>query len=105
MTPKIGVSFLATPTHSFYANLGGGVEAPAGNETDPAGTFGQDTVVAINPLLEAIRSTTYELGTKHVIDLGRTYLGSVSYDAALYRTEVRTRSYLIGWPFYFTPAR
>ena len=106
LTPKLGASFLAAPTHSFYANLGGGVEAPAGNETDPAGTFGQDTVVAINPLLEAIRSTTYELGTKHFIDLGRSYLGSFSYDAALYRTEVRNEIIPYrGGRFYFSAGK
>ena len=106
LTPKIGASFLATPTHSFYANLGGGIEAPAGNETDPAGTFGQDTVVAINPLLDAIRSTTYEVGTKHFIDVGREYLGSVSYDAALYRTEVRNEIIPYrGGRFYFTAGK
>lgn len=106
LTPKVGVSFLATPAHSFYANLGGGVEAPAGNETDPAATFGQDTVVAINPLLEAIRSTTYELGTKHFIDVGRSYLGSASYDAALYRTEVRNEIIPYrGGRFYFSAGK
>lgn len=106
LTPKFGASFLATPTHSFYANIGGGVEAPAGNETDPAGTFGQDTVVAINPLLEAIRSTTYELGTKHFIDVGRAYLGSFSYDAALYRTEVRNEIIPYrGGRFYFSAGK
>jgi iron complex outermembrane receptor protein len=106
VTPKVGASFLATPTHSFYANLGGGVEAPAGNETDPAGTFGQDTVVAINPLLEAIRSTTYELGTKHFLDLGRGYLGSASYDAAVYRTEVRNEIIPYrGGRFYFSAGK
>jgi iron complex outermembrane receptor protein len=106
LTPKVGVSFLATPTHSFYANLGGGVEAPAGNETDPAGTFGQDTVVAINPLLDAIRSTTYEVGTKHFVDVSRAYLRSVSYDAALYRTEVRNEIIPYrGGRFYFTAGK
>jgi iron complex outermembrane receptor protein len=106
LTPKIGASFLATATHSFYANLGGGLEAPAGNETDPAGTFGQDTVVAINPLLDAIRSTTYEIGTKHFIDVSRAYLGSVSYDAALYRTEVRNEIIPYrGGRFYFTAGK
>jgi outer membrane receptor protein involved in Fe transport len=106
LTPKIGASILATPTHSFYANLGGGIEAPAGNETDPAGTFGQDTVVAINPLLDAIRSTTYEVGTKHFIDVGREYLGSFSYDAALYRTEVRNEIIPYrGGRFYFTAGK
>jgi len=106
LTPKIGASFLTTPTHSFYANLGGGIEAPAGNETDPAGTFGQDTVFAINPLLDAIRSTTYEIGTKHLIDVSRAYLGSVSYDAALYRTEVRNEIIPYrGGRFYFTAGK
>ena len=106
LTPKIGASFLATPTHSFYANLGGGIEAPAGNETDPAGTFGQDTVVAINPLLDAIRSTTYEIGTKQLIDVSRAYLGSVSYDAAVYRTEVRNEIIPYrGGRFYFTAGK
>ncbi|MDP9205009.1 MAG: TonB-dependent receptor [Gemmatimonadota bacterium] len=106
LTPKVGMSFLASPTHSFYANLGGGVEAPAGNETDPAGTFGQDTVTALNPLLDAIRSTTYEVGTKQLIDVGRAYLGSVSYDAALYRTEVRNEIIPYrGGRFYFTAGK
>ena len=106
VTPKVGVSFLATPARSFYANLGGGVEAPAGNETEPAGTFGQDTVVAINPLLEAIRSTTYELGTKHFFDVGRANLGLVSYDAALYRTEVRNEIIPYrGGRFYFSAGK
>lgn len=106
LTPKVGASFLATPTHSFYANLGGGIEAPAGNETDPAGTFGQDTVVAINPLLDAIRSTTYEIGTKQLIDVSRTYLGSFSYDAAVYRTEVRNEIIPYrGGRFYFTAGK
>ncbi len=36
LTPRIGASYLIRPTVSVYANLGGGVEAPAGNETDPA---------------------------------------------------------------------
>lgn len=106
LTPKIGASFLATPTHSFYANLGGGIEAPAGNETDPASTFGQDTVYAINPLLDAIRSTTYEIGTKHLIDLSRAYVGSISYDVALYRTEVRNEIIPYrGGRFYFTAGK
>ena len=57
-TPKAGITYRFSPVHSIYANLGGGVEVPAGNETDPAGTYGQDTVYLLNPLLEPIKSTT-----------------------------------------------
>jgi iron complex outermembrane receptor protein len=106
LTPKIGVSFRASPVHSFYANVGGGIEAPAGNETDPASTFGQDTVTALNPLLDAIRSTTYEIGTKHFVGAGTGYPGSVSYEAALYRTEVRNEIIPYrGGRFYFTAGK
>ncbi|MEO8579454.1 MAG: TonB-dependent receptor [Gemmatimonadales bacterium] len=103
VTPKAGVSWLLSPQHSIYANAGGGIEAPAGNETDPASTYGQDTVTALNPLLDAIRSTTYELGTKHVVGLGRAFL---SYDAAGYWTEVRNEIIPYrGGRFYFTAGK
>ncbi len=62
LTPKIGVNYRLTEHSSLYANVGGGVEAPAGNETDPAPPL--DTQLAINPLLDPIRSTTYEVGFK-----------------------------------------
>lgn len=106
MTPKLGASFVFAPGHSVYANVGGGVEAPAGNETDPAGTFGLDTVTAINPLLDAIRSTTYEMGTKHFVGLSGPFVNSVSYDAAVYRTEVRNEIIPYrGGRFYFTAGK
>lgn len=90
VTPKVGVTYRLTPTHSVYASVGGGIEVPAGNETDPAGTFGQDTVTAINPLLDPIRSTTYEVGTKRLWALGeRSFIRELSYDVALYHTGVR----------------
>ncbi|MGH7751254.1 MAG: TonB-dependent receptor, partial [Gemmatimonadales bacterium] len=60
VSPKLGLAYRLTPRHSVYLAVGGGVEAPAGNETDPASTFGQDTVTSLNPLLDPIRSTTYE---------------------------------------------
>lgn len=90
LTPKAAVNFRVSRTHSLYANLGGGVEVPAGNETDPASTFGQpDPVTALNPLLNLIRSNTYEVGTKQVILPSGGWLSDVSYDVALYRTIVK----------------
>jgi iron complex outermembrane receptor protein len=107
-TPKLGVTWKLSSTHSLYASVGGGVEVPAGNETDPAGTFGQDTVTSLNPLLEPIRSTTYELGMKRILVLGggATLLRSASYDLALYDTEVRNEIVPYrGGRFYFTAGR
>ena len=107
VTPKVGVNYRLSPTHSMYANVGGGVEAPAGNETDPAGTFGQDTVLAINPLLEPIRSTTYEVGTKHLVTFGaESAVSDVSYDVAFYRTNVTNEIVPYrGGRFYFTAGK
>jgi iron complex outermembrane receptor protein len=108
VTPKLGVTWKASSTHSFYASIGGGVEAPAGNETDPASTFGQDTVTSLNPLLEPIRSTTFEVGTKRMLALGNgtSLLRSASYDVAFYDTEVRNEIVPYrGGRFYFTAGR
>ncbi len=106
VTPKLGLTWRRTPTHSFYASVGGGIEAPAGNETDPAGTFGQDTVTAINPLLEPIRSTTYEVGTRQAASFDGGILAGLSYDVALYDTRVRNEIVPYrGGRFYFTAAR
>ncbi|MDP1860911.1 MAG: TonB-dependent receptor [Gemmatimonadaceae bacterium] len=87
-TPKVGLVYRASRFHSFYANIGGGVEAPAGNETDPEGTFGSDTLYGINPLLDPIRSTTFEVGTKEILGLGEGFLREMSYDIAAYQTNV-----------------
>jgi iron complex outermembrane recepter protein len=108
LTPKLGATWKLSSTHSIYANVGGGVEAPAGNETDPASTFGQDTVTSLNPLLEPIRSTTFEIGTKRMLALGdgTSLLRSASYDVALYDTEVRNEIVPYrGGRFYFTAGR
>lgn len=106
VTPKVGVTWRRTPAHSLYASVGGGVEAPAGNETDPAGTFGQDTITGINPLLEPIRSTTYEVGTRQAVTFAGGALAGVSYDLALYETEVRNEIVPYrGGRFYFTAGR
>jgi len=108
VTPKLGITWKSSPARSFYLNIGGGVEAPAGNETDPASTFGQDTVTSLNPLLEPIRSTTFEVGTKHMLAVGdgTSLLRSASYDVALYDTEVRNEIVPYrGGRFYFTAGR
>ncbi|MCY7377983.1 MAG: TonB-dependent receptor [Gemmatimonadaceae bacterium] len=107
-TPKVGAIWKLGMTHSLYANVGGGVEVPAGNETDPASTFGQDTVTSLNPLLEPIHSTTYEVGLKRSLVFGgeTALLRSASYDIALYDTEVRNEIVPYrGGRFYFTAGR
>jgi iron complex outermembrane receptor protein len=106
VTPKAGITYRLTPVHSVYASVGGGIEVPAGNETDPAGTLGEDTVTAINPLLSPIRSTTYEVGTKHVLTFRASPIREISYDVALYHTAVRDEIVPYrGGRFYFTAGR
>ena len=107
VTPKFGVTYRLAPQHSVYASVGGGIEVPAGNETDPASTFGQDTVTAINPLLSPIRSTTYEIGTRRMLSLRETsLLRDLSYDVALYHTAVTDEIVPYrGGRFYFTAGR
>ncbi|HKQ59585.1 MAG TPA: TonB-dependent receptor [Candidatus Eisenbacteria bacterium] len=83
-TPKISLSY-AFDSHTVYAALGGGVEAPAFNEIDPPP--GIDTLTSLNPFLEPMRSRTYETGLKgQLASLGA--LGELRYDAALYWIDV-----------------
>ena len=83
-TPKGAVAW-NLDEHTLYAALGGGVEAPAFNEIDPPPPY--DTLTSLNPFLEPMQSTTYELGAKgHLADLGA--FGQVGYDAALYWIDV-----------------
>ena len=85
VSPKLGASWRLNPTHAVYANVGGGIEVPAGNETDP--TPGAPPSL-LNPLLDPIRSTTYEVGFK---SLGARLAGgalTMGYDVALYDIEV-----------------
>jgi iron complex outermembrane receptor protein len=106
VTPKAGVAYHLERDHTIYASLGGGVEAPAGNETDPAGTFGQDTVTAINPLLEPVSSTSIEVGMKQLFSRADGFFRAVSYDVALYHTGVTNEIVPYrGGRFYFTAAR
>jgi iron complex outermembrane recepter protein len=103
-TPKAGITYLFSPTHSIYANLGGGVEVPAGNETDPAGTYGLDSIYLLNPLLEPITSTTIETGTKQLLYIGRnSFIQSLSYDLAAYYIIINNDIIPYrGGRFYFT---
>ena len=107
LTPKAGITYRFSAVHSIYANLGGGLEVPAGNETDPPAAGGADTVYAISPLLDASSSTTVEIGTKQIVSINAdTWLRSLSYDVALYWIDIRNDfiPYRAG-RFYFTAGR
>jgi len=102
VSPKLGVNWLVNPTHALYANIGGGIEVPAGNETDP--TPGAPPAL-LNPLLDAIRSTTYEVGFKSMPQL-RTDAFSLGYDVALYDIEVTNEIVPYnGGRYYLTAAK
>jgi outer membrane receptor protein involved in Fe transport len=102
VTPKLGVLFRASDAHSVYANVGGGVEVPAGNETDPVTLPGASAVTTLNPLLDPITSRTVEVGTRQLVSLGG-FLRTVSYDAALYATTVKNEIVPYrGGAFYLT---
>jgi len=84
VTPKIGANWLINPTHSIYANFGGGIEVPAGNETDP--TPGAPPAL-LNPLLDPISSNTIEAGFKArpaVSDQGN----ALGYEIAVYNINI-----------------
>jgi len=99
VTPKLGVTYFVTPLHTVYASIGGGIEVPAGNETDPAPPL--DAVTVLNPLLDPVRSTTYEVGTKQIVGGG-----ALTYDVALYQTAVTDEIVPYrGGRFYFTAGK
>ena len=103
VSPKLGINWLVGSTRSIYANVGGGIEVPAGNETDP--TPGAPPAL-LNPLLDAIRSTTYEVGFKSMPSLagGNTFV--VGYDVALYDIEVTNEIVPYnGGRYYLTAAK
>ena len=88
VSPKLGINWLVSATSSVYANVGGGIEVPAGNETDPV-PGAPSPAPLLNPLLDAINSTTYEVGFKSFGgQLGSTPLRA-GIDVALYDTEVK----------------
>lgn len=87
-TPKVGVTWRIEPTTSVYANMGGGIEVPAFNEIDPPAAGGQDTVYSINPLLDPIRTTTYEVGLKGIKSYEDQMISALSYDVAAFYITV-----------------
>lgn len=81
--PKLGINYRVNDDLSFYGSIGGGIEVPAGNETDPPAFIGATVPTrAINPLLAPIISTTYEAGIKG------TVTDIVTYDAAVYLIDI-----------------
>ena len=72
--------------HTAYVAVGGTVEAPAFNEIDPPPPF--DATTSLNPFLDPMRSTSYEVGVKGslVDESGR--IGRVGYEAAYYLIHV-----------------
>ena len=103
VSPKLGINWLVGASSSVYANVGGGIEVPAGNETDP--TPGAPPAL-LNPLLDAIRSTTYEVGFKSMPSLASGGRLSLGYDVALYDIEVRNEIVPYnGGRYYLTAAK
>jgi len=88
LSPRGGLSWRPDPWTNVYASYGGGVEIPAGNETDPPAVGVPGPATALNPLLDPILSRSVELGARRHIFLDRGLLRTLSVDAALYRTVV-----------------
>jgi iron complex outermembrane receptor protein len=103
VSPKLGVSWLVGSSSSLYANVGGGIEVPAGNETDP--TPGAPPAL-LNPLVDPIRSTTYEVGFKSTPSSASNASFGVGYDVALYNIEVTNEIVPYnGGRYYLTAAK
>ncbi len=103
VTPKLGLSYRLNENTTLYANLGGGVEVPAGNEVDPPATFGEDTLTSLNPLLDPIRSRTYEIGIKHIAQFEDLPIKALALDAAGYLINITNDIVPYrGGRFYFT---
>ncbi len=100
LTPKVSVSWTRLE-HTVFAALGGGVEAPAFNEIDPPPPY--DETTSFNPFLDAMHSTTYELGARG--SLGNRF-GRWGYDAGLYWID--TDNDIVPWnggAYFYTAGR
>jgi len=103
LTPKFGITYRIFENLSIFGNVGGGIEVPAGNETDPPP--GEDTLHQINPLLDPIISTTYELGLKSFTDL-RGFLKGIEFELSGY--YISTKNELVPYRegrFYFSAGK
>ena len=86
-TPKGAISYLLTPGTTLYASVGGGIEVPAGNETSPSDEYPN---LQINPLLDPIISTTYEIGTKNYFGLEEcSFISNMNLDLALFYIDTK----------------
>lgn len=88
VSPRGGIAWRPDPYTSVYASIGGGVEIPAGNETDPPAVGIPGPATALNPLLDPILSQTIEAGVRKHAFFERGSVRRVSVDAAIYRTIV-----------------
>ncbi|MFN3270681.1 MAG: TonB-dependent receptor, partial [Candidatus Kapaibacteriota bacterium] len=101
--PKIGISLRLLDNFSVFSNFGGGIEVPAGNETDPIP--GEDTVFQINPLLNPIFSKTYEFGFKSFFIIDKL-IKSIEFEGSLFKID--TENELIPYrqgKFYLSASR
>lgn len=85
-SPRAAISFRHRPDHSLYAAVATGIETPAFNEVNPPAPF--DTLSTLNPLLDPMFSTTFEVGTKGRVPFGNLDGDRFRYDVALYTLEV-----------------
>ncbi|MCX7909400.1 MAG: TonB-dependent receptor [Ignavibacteria bacterium] len=102
-TPKAGLTFRIIDNFSIFGNIGGGIEVPAGNETDPAP--GEDTVYQLNPLLNPIFSTTYEFGIKSYFQF-KSAIKDIEFEASGFYID--TKNELIPYRegrFYFSAGK
>ena len=100
VTPKGTLAYMLG-NHTLYANLGGGVEAPAFNEIDPGPPF--DTQTSLNPFLDPMISSEYEVGGRGQLPLPAGLTGA-TYDVALYYLEVTNDLVPLNGGAYFTSA-
>ncbi|MEO5987376.1 MAG: TonB-dependent receptor [Candidatus Eisenbacteria bacterium] len=98
VTPKGSISYRLA-NHTIFASLGGGVESPAFNEIDPGPPY--DAITSLNPFLDAMRSTTYEIGARGVLG---SAVGPWRYDAAIYQIETSNEIVPQNGGGYFTTA-